>query len=105
MLDYSTNLNLMQKVMDFMYKDDLLDAPVEVVGETQIIGSDSPLDSIVLVVFLTGIEDELEQAIGKKVRLVLDSIHDFNVADDRHKFDPYHPTLHADTLVRYLLTL
>lgn len=104
MLNRDEILSAMQSVMDFMVKDDLID-PVEVNGETQIIGPDSPLDSIVLVVFLTGMEEELENRVGERVRLVLDSIHDFNVNDSVHQFDPYQPTLHADTLARYIETL
>jgi len=105
MLNYNDILEAMQLVMNDMVSDDLLDGAVVVDGETQIIGPNSPLDSIVLVVFLTGLEEKLESLKGGKVMLVLNKIHDFNVADTVHQFDPYHPTLHADTLARFIQTL
>jgi len=105
MMDYNDILESIQLVMNDMVNDDLLDGAVVVDGETQIIGENSPLDSIVLVVFLTGLEEKLEAARGKKTLLVLDRIHNFNVADTAHHFDPAHPTLHVDTLVRFIQTL
>ena len=105
MMDYNDILESIQLVMNDMVNDDLLDGAVVVDGETQIIGENSPLDSIVLVVFLTGLEEKLEAARGKKTMLVLDRIHNFNVSDTMHRFEPAHPTLHVDTLVRFIQTL
>lgn len=105
MIDYTDGMKMVQAVMDDMFEDDLLDNAVSVDAETQVIGPNSPLDSIVLVVFLTGMEDKLESYRGKKTPLVLDRIHDFNVSDTAHQFDPYHPTLHVDTLIRFIQSL
>lgn len=85
----------------WLYVSDVLfvdDRPV-IDKELQLIGADSPLDSIAFIAFLTGLEERLG------ITLVISSVHDFNVADTAHKFDPFHPTLHVDTLARYITTL
>ena len=99
-MDYNQAMDVLQKSMDdMMNMGDMIGEPVTVVDNTQFIGDQSPLDSIALVSFIVA----LEQRTNK--RIVVSKIHQFNMDDAVHKFDPYHPVLYADTLARYVMTL
>lgn len=99
-MDYNEAMNVLQASMDdMMAMGDMIGEPVKVVDDTQFIGDQSPLDSIALVSFIVSLEQRTDK------RIVASRIHEFNMSDPNHKFDPFHPVLYADTLARYLMTL
>lgn len=89
-------LQLMQDSLSSLRRVGLLEQEVSLHGDTVLLGTGSPLDSIALVTFVTDLEDRLSRETNQEFYLVFNEIHEFN-ADN--------PFLSVDTLVQYIVKL
>ena len=65
-------------------------------GDTVLLGTGSPLDSIAFVTFVTDVEERLGRETDQELYFDLTDIHEFNTEA---------ASLSADTLARYLVKL
>jgi hypothetical protein len=74
-------IKLMRESVDGLRSSGIIEKPFELAPDTVIFGSDSPLDSIGFVTFVTDMEDRLGAATGKDISITLLDIDDFNESD------------------------
>jgi hypothetical protein len=96
MLSQERALSLVQESMASLQRVGLIKQAVSVTGDTVLLGTGSPLDSIAFVTFITDVEERLDRETGQELYLILTDIHEFNT-DKAH--------LSADTLAHYMVEL
>jgi hypothetical protein len=74
-------INLMRESIEGLSSSGIVETPFELAEETVIFGSDSPLDSISFVTFITDMEERLGLLTGKDISITLLDIDDFNESD------------------------
>ena len=74
-------IKLMRESIEGLHSSGIIEKPFELAPETVIFGTDSPLDSIGFVTFVTDMEDRLSAASGKEISITLLDIDDFNESD------------------------
>jgi hypothetical protein len=78
MLNKEQIYELIQKTFNSLKQSDMIEEDVTVSGDMVLLGTDSVLDSIAYVTFITEMEDRLMAATDSELFLVMDEIHDFN---------------------------
>jgi hypothetical protein len=78
MLSQDQAYKLVQESLDSLQRSGFLPAGIVLSGETILLGTGSPLDSMAFATFLTDLEDRLNRATGKELYLELGEIHEFN---------------------------
>ncbi len=96
MLTYARALQLIQETIAALRRSGMVENATAVTGETALMGTGSPLDSIAFVTFVTELEERLSRETNQELYLVLRDIHDFNGDAE---------VLSADTMARYLVKL
>jgi 2-phospho-L-lactate transferase/gluconeogenesis factor (CofD/UPF0052 family) len=96
MIAYERALQLIQNSMSSLHRGGLLEQDVTVRGDTVLLGSGSPLDSIGFITFITDLEERLSRETNEEVFLVVDEFHEFN-GDN--------PVLSVDTMARFVVQL
>jgi hypothetical protein len=96
MLTYDQALKLMQDSADSLHRSGLSESLVVVSQATVLLGSESSLDSMALVTFISDLEERVSRAVNKELYLVLTDIHEFN--HDKGE-------LSADTLARHIVAM
>lgn len=86
-------MTLMQDSLDSLQRSGLIEQRLELRLDTILFGSDSPLDSIAFVTFVTDVEERLSDQSGQDIVITLLDIDNFN------ENDPY---LSAARLAGYL---
>ncbi|MBV8716029.1 MAG: hypothetical protein JOZ65_13280 [Chloroflexi bacterium] len=86
-------MSLMQDSLDSLQRSGVIEQRLQLEPETILFGSDSPLDSIGFVTFVTDVEDRFSQQQGKDIAITLLDIDNFNEND---------PHLSAGRLAQYL---
>ena len=71
-------LELMQNSVDSMHRSSILNKSVVISSDTVILGSDSFLDSLGFVTFISDLEERVCSVEGKDHYLILTDIHDAN---------------------------
>jgi hypothetical protein len=89
-------IKLMRESLDGLRSSGIIEQPFELAPDTVIFGTDSPLDSIGFVTFVTDMEDRLAVATGKDISIALLDIDDF---------DENNPHLTARRLADFLVRL
>jgi acyl carrier protein len=90
---YKKVYELIQGVVENLINSDSID-PIENFNEqTIILGNGSVLDSISFIVFITDVEDQLQEETGQELYLVLNQIDNFNVDN---------PNLTIEILSKYI---
>jgi len=74
-------IKLMRESIDGLRSSGIIEKPFELAPDIVIFGTDSPLDSIGFVTFVTDMEDRLGAATGKEISITLLDIDDFNESD------------------------
>lgn len=73
-------------VFESLYRTGFLEGKVEVNEETIVLGSGSPIDSIGFITFMIELEDRLVDETNDDLYLVINDIHEFNIANYTDKF-------------------
>lgn len=87
---------LVMEALGSLKSSDMLDGDVALNNETVLIGTESPLDSIGFVTFVTDLEEKITSETQKDLCLVLDKIKEFNINK---------PQLSVDALTDYIVRL
>ena len=96
MLSDEQALQLVVDSISSLRRTGMIEAEVQVAGDTVLLGYGSIFDSIAFVTFITDVEDRLNQKTGQDLYLVLTDIHEFN---------PESGYLSADMLARHIAYL
>jgi len=96
MLSPERALKLIQDSIASLRRVGLIEADLTVTGNTVLLGTGSPLDSIAFVTFVTDVEERLGRETNQELYLVLTDIHEFNTDA---------ASLSADILARYMVKL
>ena len=96
MISNERALRLIQDSLSSLWRVGLLEHEVVVGGDTVLLGTGSPLDSIAFVTFVTDLEDRLNQQTNQEIFLVLNEIQEFNIDN---------PYLTAGTIAQYIVRL
>jgi len=89
-------MQLVQLSLGHIQQIGLLERTVLMNADTVLLGTDSVLDSLNFVAFISDIEDRLHAEINQDLFLVLNDIDTFNSED---------PHLSVDTLVQHIVSL
>lgn len=87
---------LIVESFETLEKADMLEEDVTLNSKTVLLGTESPLDSIGFVTFLTELEERISNETKKDLYLVLDEIKEFNINK---------PQLSVDALAQYIVKL
>jgi hypothetical protein len=95
-VEISRAMELIQDSFDCLKRSGTIETDVVVNNETVLLGTNSPLDSIGFVTFVTEFEDRIQEETGEDHYLVLSDMNNFNVNN---------PNLTAGTLAKYTVQL
>jgi hypothetical protein len=96
MFDQNSAYSMLQESLDSLARTGTINKLIKIQPTTQLLGSESSLDSLGFVTFITDIEDRMQLKLDKECYLVLNEIAQFNVNS---------PSLTADVLTRYMVKL
>ncbi len=96
MLSKEQAMTMMQESVDGLQRGGIISETFPLTPDMVIFGSDSPLDSIGFVTFITDVEERLNAATGKDLCITLLDIDNFDEND---------PSLSVDLLADYLVRL
>ena len=96
MLEKDTILSLLQESIQSLRRSGIIEAAIDVNGETVLLGAGSSLDSMGFVTFVTDVEERLNRETGKDLYIVLTEL------EERY---PGAPALSASMFADYLVTL
>ena len=96
MYDQNSAFSMLQESLDSLARSGTINHIIKIQPTTQFLGSESMLDSMGFVTFITDIEDRMHAMLGKECYLVLNEIAQFNVNS---------PSLTAEVLARYIVKL
>jgi len=89
-------LQLIAESFETLKGTDMLEEDVSLNSEISLLGTESPLDSIGFVTFVTELEERVVKETNKDLYLVLGEISEFNIDN---------PQLTVDALAQYIVNL
>ena len=96
MLDQNSAIEIMKESIDSLARSGTIKNLIELSPLTQLLGPNSPLDSLGFVTFVTDLEDRMQVKLNRECYLSFNEIIEFNVNS---------PSLTVDILAQYLVKL
>jgi acyl carrier protein len=79
-------MEIIADVFESLFRTESIESKVDVNKETVVLGPGSPLDSIGFVTFITELEDRLIDETDDDIYLIINDIHEFNIASYTDQF-------------------
>ena len=79
-------MEIIADVFESLYRTESIESKVDVNKETVVLGPGSPLDSMGFVTFITELEDRLIDETDDDIYLIINDIHEFNIASYTDQF-------------------
>ena len=79
-------MEIIADVFESLFRTESIESKVDVNKETVVLGPGSPLDSMGFVTFITELEDRLIDETDDDIYLIINDIHEFNIASYTDQF-------------------
>ena len=79
-------MEMISEVFDSLFRSGIIPDKVDSNEKTIILGPGSPIDSIGFVSFITELEDQLIDETNEDIYLIINDIHEYNIANFTDKF-------------------